>query len=270
MHQYEIAVLDLGWEHTELRLDVRARVIVRDNEFAVGRASLLREGIVSAECEDKKIAVQAADKRAVIVRHDDVSRTLRENVVQFFMLFFREVDGIQTFCVKIRRVTVDQAVGPVAFADDVQTVFVFNNDVLQPFGSVIKEIQEVCNVIRLDPEGRSRAAEAAAADLVIGCGALDIEQAAPLPQNFQKFFPFLAGEAFHHGISLVCNALLQKLFVLHKFFQEIKLGSRMERQEFQLLHQLNGTFPCTEEQIYKVAVEIVIDVHAADFRLYAE
>ena len=66
------------------------------------------------------------------------------------------------------------------------------------------------------------------------------------------------------------NALLQKLFVLHKFFQEIKLGSRMERQEFQLLHQLNGTFPCTEEQIYKVAVEIVIDVHAADFRLYAE
>ena len=66
------------------------------------------------------------------------------------------------------------------------------------------------------------------------------------------------------------NALLQKLFVLHKFFQEIKLGSRMERQEFQLLHQLNGTFPCTEEQIYKVAVEIVVDVHAADLRLHAE
>ena len=41
----------------------------------------------------------------------------------------------------------------------------------------------------------------------------------------------------------------------------------MERQEFQLLHQLNGTLPCTEKQIYKVAVEIVVDVHAADFRL---
>ena len=94
MHQYEVAVLDLGWEHTELRLDVRARVIVRDNEFAVGRASLLREGIVSAECEDKKIAVQAADKRAVIVRHDDVSLALRENVVQFFVLFLRKVDGV--------------------------------------------------------------------------------------------------------------------------------------------------------------------------------
>ena len=105
-------------------------------------------------------------------------------MVQFFMLFFREVDGIQTFCVKIRRVTVDQAVGPVAFADDVQTVFVFNNDVLQPLGSVIKEIQEVCNVIRLDPEGRSRAAEAAAADLVIRGRPLDIEQAAPFPQFF--------------------------------------------------------------------------------------
>ena len=94
MHQHEIAVLDLRREHTELRLDVRARVIVRDNEFAVGRASLLREGIVSAECEDKKIAVQTADERAVIVRHDDVSRTLRENVVQFFVLFLRKVNGI--------------------------------------------------------------------------------------------------------------------------------------------------------------------------------
>ena len=44
----------------------------------------------------------------------------------------------------------------------------------------------------------------------------------------------------------------------------------MERQEFQLLHKLDRTFPCTEEQIYKVAVEIVIDVHTADLRLYAE
>ena len=94
MHQHEIAVLDLGREHAELRLDVRAWVVVRDNEFAVGRASLLREGIVSAECEDKKIAVQTADERAVIVRHNDVSRTLRENVVQFFVLFLRKVNGV--------------------------------------------------------------------------------------------------------------------------------------------------------------------------------
>ena len=94
MHQHQIAVLDLRREHTDLRLDVRARVIVRDNEFAVGRASLLREGIVYSKCEDKKIAVQTADERAVIVRHDDVSRTLRENVVQFFVLFLRKVNGI--------------------------------------------------------------------------------------------------------------------------------------------------------------------------------
>ena len=94
MHQYEIAVLDLRREHTELRLDVRARVVVRDNEFAVGCAGLLREGIISPECEDKKIAVQTADERAVIVRHDDVSRTLRENVVQFFVLFLRKVNGV--------------------------------------------------------------------------------------------------------------------------------------------------------------------------------
>ena len=94
MHQHKVAVLDLGWEHTELRLNVRARVVVCNDEFAVGRTCLLREGIVSAECEDKKIAVQTADERAVIVRHDDVSRTLRENVVQFFVLFLRKVNGV--------------------------------------------------------------------------------------------------------------------------------------------------------------------------------
>ena len=94
MHQHQIAVLDLRREHAELRLDVRARIVICDNEFAVGRASLLREGIVSSKCEDKKIAVQTADERAVIVRHDDVSRTLRENVVQLFVLFLRKVNGI--------------------------------------------------------------------------------------------------------------------------------------------------------------------------------
>ena len=94
MHQYEVAVFDLGREHTELRLDVRARVIVRDNEFAVGCTGFLRERVVAPECKDIKIAVQTADERAVIVRHDDVSRTLRENVMQFFVLFLREVDGI--------------------------------------------------------------------------------------------------------------------------------------------------------------------------------
>ena len=94
MHQYEVAVFDLGREHAELRLDVRARVIVCNNEFAVGRASLLREGIVPSEREDIKIAVQTADERAVIVRHDDVSLALRENVVQFFVLFLRKVNGV--------------------------------------------------------------------------------------------------------------------------------------------------------------------------------
>ena len=94
MHQYEVAVLNLGRKHTELRLDVRARVVICDNEFAVGRASLLREGIIAPKREDIKIAVQTADERAVIVRHDDVSRTLRENVVQFFVLFLRKIDSV--------------------------------------------------------------------------------------------------------------------------------------------------------------------------------
>ena len=94
MHQHKIAVLNLGREHAELRLDVRARVVICDNEFAVGCTGFLRERIIAPEREDKKIAVQTADERAVIVRHDDVSRTLRENVVQLFMLFLRKVNGV--------------------------------------------------------------------------------------------------------------------------------------------------------------------------------
>ena len=94
MHQHQIAVFNLCREHTDLRLQVWARIVVRDDEFAVGRASLLREGIIASERKDKKIAVQTADERAVIVRHDDVSFALRENVVQFFVLFLRKVNGV--------------------------------------------------------------------------------------------------------------------------------------------------------------------------------
>ena len=64
MHQHEIAVFDLSREHAELRLDVRARVIVRDNEFAVGRTGFLRERVVAPECKDKKIAVHTVNGAA--------------------------------------------------------------------------------------------------------------------------------------------------------------------------------------------------------------
>ena len=94
MHQHEITVFDLRREHTELRLYVRARVIVCNNEFAVGCTGFLRERVIASEREDIKIAVQTANERAVIVRQDDVSRTLRENVVQFFVFFLRKVDGV--------------------------------------------------------------------------------------------------------------------------------------------------------------------------------
>ena len=76
MHQHKIAVFDLGREHAELRLDVRARIVICHDQFVVCCAGSLREGIVSSKCEDKKIAVQTADERAVIVRHDDVSLAL--------------------------------------------------------------------------------------------------------------------------------------------------------------------------------------------------
>ena len=76
MHQHEIAVFDLCREHTELRLDVRARIVICDNEFAVGCTGFLRERVIAPECKDKKIAVQTADEWAVVVRHDNVSFAL--------------------------------------------------------------------------------------------------------------------------------------------------------------------------------------------------
>ena len=94
MYQHQIAVFDLGREHAELRLDVRARVVICDNEFAVGCTGFLRERVIASERKDIKIAVQTADERAVIVRHDDVSLALRENVVQFFVRFLRKVDSV--------------------------------------------------------------------------------------------------------------------------------------------------------------------------------
>ena len=76
MHQYEIAVLDLGWEHTELRLDVRARIVICHDQFVVCCTGFLRERVIASERKDIKIAVQTAAERAVIVRHYDVSLAL--------------------------------------------------------------------------------------------------------------------------------------------------------------------------------------------------
>ena len=57
--------------------------------------------------------------------------------------------------------------------------------------------------------------------------------------------------------------------MLHEFFQKIKLGSGVERQKLELLDKLDRAFPCAEEQIYEVTVEIIVNIHAADFRLHS-
>ena len=67
MHQHQIAVFNLCREHTDLRLQVWARIVVRDDEFAIGGIFLLRQRIISAECQNVKILVKAADKRTVVV-----------------------------------------------------------------------------------------------------------------------------------------------------------------------------------------------------------
>ena len=65
-----------------------------------------------------------------------------------------------------------------------QAIFILNDHILQAFRSIIKKIKKIRQIVRLDPERRGRAAEAAAADLVICGRPLDIEQATSLPQNF--------------------------------------------------------------------------------------
>ena len=79
--------------------------------------------------------------------------------------------------IKVRRIAVDQAVRPVTFSNDIQTVFIFDDDILQPLGCIVEKIKKVRQVVRPDSKRAGRAAEAAAADLVICHRPLDIEQA---------------------------------------------------------------------------------------------
>ena len=139
-------------------------------------------------------------------------------MVQLFMLFLREVNGIYALGIKVRRIAVDQAVRPVTFPNDVQTIFILNDHILQAFRSIIKKVKKVRQVVRPDSKRAGRAAETAATDLVIRGRPLDIEQAASPPQDLQEFFPFLTRKALHHSVSLVYNSLLQKLLVLHELF----------------------------------------------------
>ena len=44
----------------------------------------------------------------------------------------------------------------------------------------------------------------------------------------------------------------------------------MERQKLEFLYKLNRAFPRTEEEVYEITVEIIVNVHAADLGLYPE
>lgn len=75
MHQHKVSVLELSRKQTDLRLHIRTRIIVRNDQLTVGRILLLREWVTSAKGQNIKIVVQTANERAVIVRHNNISGT---------------------------------------------------------------------------------------------------------------------------------------------------------------------------------------------------
>ena len=70
--------------------------------------------------------------------------------MQLFVLLCRELNIVCALRLKIRRIAVDQAVRPVTFSNDIQTVFIFDDDILQSLGCIVEKIKKVRQVIRPD------------------------------------------------------------------------------------------------------------------------
>ena len=157
----------------------------------------------------------------------------------------------------------DHGACPVVLTDDLLEVLILHNDIRQPAGAFPDQVKETADVAGLAAEGLGAAAEAVADKLE------EVRRAADAP----------AGRALQHKgadglgvgrlevdlrqIHLLLQVVIRELALGEELIEDIEVIPRVQRQESQLRQQCHGAVLHAAEQVGEIAVEVVVDLHAA-------
>ena len=176
------------------------------------------------------------------------------------MVFFVKSHLI-TFSLEVGRVTVDEGIVTVVLANEIFKILVFNDNIRQPAGAFPDKVEETADITRLAAEGLSAAAEAVTDHLEIICRTADI----PTGRSFQHQRADRVGirrlQKYLSQFHFFPKIILCELVPTEKLIQHIEIVTGVQRQKSKFFQQGHGAVFNTAEQIGKIAVKVVVDLH---------
>lgn len=170
---------------------------------------------------------------------------------------------VELFCLKVRRITVDESCGAIPLPDQVDGALVLYNHILQPFGGPLDLIAEAANVVLLHPEGGACTAEAPSADFIEHDRSPHIPQGCPLAEDGLDLGYFIRIKALLSDCHLSFVALhiqLRERLVIHEGLDVLKLGTGMIGEEAKFFEKFQKMIPDTDHKIDEICIEVIVDV----------
>ena len=239
-----------------------AGIVVGDDDFLIFAARRLGHTVGAHNAENVELLIQLTNVRAVVVGHHDIPLAVQKRIVEPLVIFLGK-GYLIAFGLKVRRVTVDPRIAPVILADDILKVLVLHYDIRQSAGALPYQVEEAADVAGLASKGLAATAEAVPNQLEEICGTADISAGSTLQQKSADSFGLGRFEQDLSQLHFLLQVVIGDLTLGEKLVQDIEIIPRIQGQEAQFRQQRQGPVFHAAEQVGQIAVEVVIDFHAA-------
>ena len=240
-----------------------AGVIIGDDDLLIFAACRLGHAVGTGGAEDIAILIELADVVLVVVGNDEVSFTGDQYIMEPLMILRGKLHLVAALRLVVGRVTVDHGACPVVLTDDLLEVLVLHNDIRQPAGAFPDQVKETADVAGLAAEGLGAAAEAVADELEEVRRASDAPAGRALQHKGADGLGVGRLEVDLRQIHLLLQVVIRELTSGEELVKDVEVIPRVQRQEAKLRQQCHGAVLHAAEQVGEIAVEVVVDFHAA-------
>ena len=239
-----------------------AGVVVGHDHLLILAARSLGHTVGPGGVEDVKILVQLRDEGAVVVGHHDPPPAFDQRIMEPDVVRPGERYLI-ALGVEVGRVAVEEGVVPVVLGDELLEVLVLDHHVLQPPGALPDQMEEAADVAGAAREGLGAAAEAVPHQLEVVRRTAQIALWGALQRQAADGLLLGRFQVDLCQLQLLLEIAVGELLLGEESVKHVEIVPRIQRQEAQLPEQGHGALLHAAEQVGEVAVEIIVDLHAA-------
>ena len=183
------------------------------------------------------------------------------------MVCLLEFHDIAALGLVVRRVAVKDCSVPVVLLNERLKILVFDDHVRETAGAFPDEKEEPAQIAALSGKGFAACAEAVPDEPEIIRRALYVAALRLGSQQALELFILRHGEILFRQLQLLVEVVPREFLLPKEFAEYIEIVAGVQRQESKLPNERHGAVFDTEKEVYKIRIEIVVNLHHAGTKL---